>query len=79
MQTVKWLNSSIWPINGILTGATTPGQSEPKSNGNESVLHITQSFRTEASPLDCLLSYTGHLWREGLTPLQSAYFTAPAN
>ena len=21
----KWLNSSIWPINGTLTGTTTPG------------------------------------------------------
>ena len=31
----KWLNSSIWPIDGILTGTTTPDQSEPESKGNE--------------------------------------------
>ena len=24
----KWLNSSVWPIDGTLTGTTTPGQSE---------------------------------------------------
>ena len=39
----KWLNSSIWPINGNLTDTTTPGQSGPKSKGNEGVLHIPQA------------------------------------
>ena len=32
--------SSNWPIDRIPSGATTPGQSEPGSNGNEGVLHI---------------------------------------
>ena len=32
LLTVKWLNSSIWPIDGSQTGATTPGQSWPGSN-----------------------------------------------
>ena len=32
--------SSIWPIDRTLSGATTPGQSEPESDGNEGVLHI---------------------------------------
>ena len=34
--------SSIWPINRALSGATTPGQSEPGSDGNEGVLCIPQ-------------------------------------
>ena len=43
----KWLNSSIWPIDGSLTGTTTLGQSGPGSNGNEGVLHIPQTPRLE--------------------------------
>ena len=31
---------SIQPIDGTLTITTTPGQSGPRNNGNESVLHI---------------------------------------
>ena len=31
--------------NRILSGATTPGQSESGSNGNEGILHIFQSSR----------------------------------
>ena len=34
-------NSSIQPIDGILPGTTTPGQSGDGSNGNEEVLHIS--------------------------------------
>ena len=30
-------NSSIWPIDRTLSGATTPGQSGSASNGNEGV------------------------------------------
>ena len=46
-------NSSIWSINRTLSGATTLGQSGPMSNGNEEVLHITQSSNiTGASPSD---------------------------
>ena len=32
-------NSSIWPIDRTPSGATTPDQSRPGSNGNEGVLH----------------------------------------
>ena len=32
--------SSIWVIDKILSGATTPGQSWPESSGKEVVLHI---------------------------------------
>ena len=39
------MNSSIWPIDGSLTG--TPGQSGPESNGNEQVLYIAQALRHE--------------------------------
>ena len=44
----------MWPIDGTLTGTTTPGQSEPESNGNEGLLHIPQSFNTVASLSDSL-------------------------
>ena len=36
-------NSSIWYIDRILSGATTPGQSGPGSDGNEGVLHIPKA------------------------------------
>ena len=36
-------NSSIWPIDRTLLSATTPGQSEPGSNGNQGVLCISQT------------------------------------
>ena len=59
MHTVKFLNISVLPINGTLISTTTLGESEPQSNGNERVLHIPQSSRTGASPLDAV-SYPGH-------------------
>ena len=64
LHTVKLLNSSIWPINEILTGTTTPDQSGPGSNGNE-WFHNPQSSRIiGASPSNGL--HPGHsLWREG--------------
>ena len=41
--------------------ATTPGQSESGSDGNEKVFHITQSSSiTEASLSGCFVSYTGN-------------------
>ena len=54
-------NCSIWPIDGTLSSATTPSQSEPGSDGNEGVLHILQSSSTTgASPLDGFASYPGN-------------------
>ena len=41
---------SIQPIDGTLTGTTTPKQSGPGCNGNEGVLHISQDSRTGTSP-----------------------------
>ena len=36
-------NSSLWHIDRIQLGATTPGQSGPGSDGNEVVLRIHQN------------------------------------
>ena len=64
------------------SGATTPGQSEPGSDGYEGVLRIPQSSSTAGtSPSDCLVSYPGH-WLGGSYPsaeVQSVYSTAPAD
>ena len=76
-------NSSIWPLDRTLSGATTPSQSVPRSNSNEKVLHIPQSSRAEALPSDCLISYPGLLL--GVcgpylsAEMQSEYSTATAN
>ena len=53
--------SSIWPRDRAISGATTPGQSGPGSDGNETVLRIpNMSSITVTSPSDCLVSYSGH-------------------
>ena len=39
-----------------LSGATTSGQNEPGNDDNEWVLSIPQNSKTEALPLDCLVS-----------------------
>ena len=52
---------SIWPIDGSISVATTPGQSGSGNHGKEGVLHIPQSSSiTVTSPSDCLMSYPGH-------------------
>ena len=69
-------------IDRTLLGATTVGLSGPGSNGNEWVLHISQSSTiTEASPPDCLVSYPGHSLGESYpsTEMQSMYSAAPVN
>ena len=71
--------SSIQPIDRVLSGATTPGQSGPESNGNEEVLHIPQSPSiTGTLPSDCLVSYPEHsLWGGSYASaeVQSVYST----
>ena len=57
-QTIHFSISSIWPIDRTLSGATTPGQSEPGNNGNKGVLSIPGT-----SPSDCLVLYPGRSWR----------------
>ena len=66
----------------VLSGASTPGQSGPGSNGTEEVLHIPRSSSiTGTSPSDCLVSYPGHSLRGGLpsAEMQSVYSTALAD
>ena len=64
-----------------LSGATTPGQSEPGSDGNKGVLRIPQSSSTAGTtPSDCLVSYPGHSLEGGSYPsaeAQSVCSTAP--
>ena len=71
--------SSIYPIDRTQSGATTPGQSEPRNDASEGVNHIPQSSCiTGTSPSDCLVSYPGcSLWGS-YTPaeVQSVYSTA---
>ena len=67
----KYFVRSILPIDRALSGATTPGQSGPGSNGNEGVLCILpESSITGTSPSDCLVSYRGHSWGGRLTRRQ---------
>ena len=62
-------NSSIRPIDRTLSGATTLGQSGPRSNGNEGVFRITQSSSiTGTSPSDCFVSYPGYSLMGGVLP-----------
>ena len=59
----RTLFSSIWPIDRALSGATTPGQSGPGSDGIKVVIRFLQrSSITGVSPSNCLVSYTGHSW-----------------
>ena len=75
-------NSSIRHIDWTLSGATTPSQSEPGTDGNEGVFRVPQSSSiTGASPSDCLMSYPGHSLGGEAYPsaeMQSVYATAPA-
>ena len=65
-----------------ISGATTPGQSEPGSDGSKGVLHIPQSSSiTDATPSDYLLSYLGHSLGESYpsVEMQSVYSAATAD
>ena len=75
---------SIWPIDRVLSGVTTPGQSWPGSEENEEVLRIPQSSSiTGISPSDCLVSYAGDLLvGSGTYPcaeMRSVYSTVPVD
>ena len=65
-------DSSIWPINRTLSGATTSGQSAPGSDVTERVLCIPQSSS---------ITRPGYALGGGyLSPdMQSVYSTAPAD
>ena len=87
IQTIQFSISmqfnSIKPIDRALSGATILGQSGPESNGNEGVLHISQSSSiTGTSPSNCLVSYPGLSLGWGSYPsadVQSVYSTAAAD
>ncbi len=67
---------------GPLSGATTPGQSGPESEGNEGVLRIPKSSSTPGTlPSDCLVSYPGHSLGGSYPSAEkhSVYSTAPAD
>ena len=56
--------SSIWPVDRMLSGTTTPGQRITGSDGNEGLDPIPRRpCITETSPWDCLASYLGHSLR----------------
>ena len=66
IQTIQFSISTqisfLSPIVRPLSGAITPGQSGPGSDGNEGVFHIPQTYRiTGTSSSDCLVSYPEHL------------------
>ena len=54
LNTNNFLNRTIQFIDGALTGANTPSQSEPGSNDNEKALHIPQSSKTAFLPSDTI-------------------------
>ena len=65
---------SIWPIDRALSGATTPGQNGPGSDGNEGVLCIPQSSKIiGTSQSERLVSYLGHSFGYGVLPLNTVY------
>ena len=71
------------PQIGPLSGATTPGQSGPGSDGNKGVIRIPQSSSTAGtSPSDCLVSYPEYSLGGGSyssAEVQSVYSTAPVD
>ena len=76
-------NSFIWSIDRTLSGATTPGQSGPGSEGDEGVLSITQSSSiTGASPSNGLSHKQDTRKGDGSylsAEMRSVYSTAPAD
>ena len=75
-------NTSIWRIDGTLSGATTPGQIGPGNDSNKEVLCIPKSYSiTGTSPSDCLVSYLGHSLEESYSSaeVQSVYSTPLAD
>ena len=67
----SWMSiSSFWPIDRILSGAITRGQTLPGNDGNEGVLRIPQSSSiTGALQLDYLMSFQDTRCKGGVLPL----------
>ena len=62
LYTVKWSNGSIYPLRWTLLGTIISSQRQSGSHSNEGVVHVPQSFKNGASPVDSLVSYPGHSW-----------------
>ena len=75
----KGPNSSIWPLDGTLTGTTTLGPRGTRSNDSQGVFHIPQSSTTGASPWDGLVSYLGHLLSRVLLLYRDAVSIQPGD
>ena len=79
--------SSIWPIDSILSGATTPGLSGPGNDGNEGVLCIPRSssihwnltIRLFSVNQDTRFFFFGGVGSYPYVEKQSVYSTAPAD
>ncbi len=72
-------NSSIWPIDRNLSGATNPGLSELGNNSNKDVLRIIQSFSTTGgSPSDCLMAVGVFYSPNQLSQLHHHHHVAPS-
>ena len=68
---ISTLFRSIWLINRIQSGVTTPSPSEPGRDDNEGMLCILQSSSiTRASPSDCLELYSGHSLGESYSSVE---------
>ena len=80
---VTTLFSTIWPIKNILSGATTPDQSRPRSDGNSGILQIPHcSHISGASALDFFVSYNWTLVCGEVLPLcreAGCVFCSPAD
>ena len=76
-------NSSIWSIDRTRSGATTPDQSRPGSNGNEGVVCISQKIQHYWSLTIRLFTLIYRTLVEGgsysSVMIQLVYSTAPAD
>ena len=78
---VKWLNISIWSINGIVTCTTIPSLSGTACNNNEGVITFCKTPGLEPQHL-IVLGHTLDTRWEGSYPsaeIQSAYSAALTN
>ena len=79
----KSLNCSISPIDGTLTGTSTPDQSGPGSNGDQGCFTFPKIKGLEPDHQIHLSVIIGHLLVGGRfypsAEMQSAYFTSPTD
>ena len=68
----------IWTVDGTRTWTTNPGQSGPRSNGDEGVLYLFQTSRIGASLSNAV--YPKHSLKGGLISCSDAvgFFYSPS-